>query len=79
MSIGVPVVAFNNSSIPEVTGSSAILCDNNTEFVRAVSDLVSSPSHRKALIAKGIRQSKKFSWLRAAKQTLEVIEKEGNR
>jgi len=76
MSIGVPVVAFNNSSIPEVAGSSAILCDNNNQFVAAVSEIIDSPAKRKEIVEKGVEQSKKFEWLNTAKETLKIIEEE---
>jgi len=76
MSIGVPVVAFNNSSIPEVAGSSAILCDNNNQFLAAVSELIDSPAKRKEIVEKGVEQSKKFEWLNSAKETLKIIEEE---
>lgn len=76
MSIGVPVVAFNNSSIPEVAGSSAILCDNNNQFAAAVSELIDSPAKRKEIVEKGVEQSKKFEWLNTAKETLKIIEEE---
>jgi len=79
MSIGTPVVAFNNSSIPEVAGDSAILCNNNKEFEEAVEKLLKNNDLRKTIINKGYLQAKKFNWPRTAKETLAIIEEEGGK
>lgn len=58
-----PVIASNNSSIPEVAGDAAILCKNIevSEFENAVLKL-ENINFRNDLIEKGIAQSKKFNW-----------------
>lgn len=58
-----PVIASNNSSIPEVAGDAAILCKNIevSEFEKAVLKL-ENINFRNNLIEKGIAQSKKFNW-----------------
>lgn len=73
MKAGCPVVAFNNSSIPEVAGKAAILVENNKEYIAAVELLLKDKSKRGQLIKAGYVQVKKFSWKKTAKDTLSVI------
>lgn len=73
MQEGCPVVAFSNSSIPEVAGSAAILAENEKEFVKGVEVLLQDENKRQDLIEAGCKQVKKFSWSKTAKQTLEVF------
>jgi glycosyltransferase involved in cell wall biosynthesis len=77
MAAGTPVVAFNNSSIPEVAGDAAVLCKNDKEFVSGIEKIIDNEMFRKSLIQKGYKQAVKFSWEKTAKQTLEVLEEFG--
>jgi len=72
--LGVPVVTSNCSSMAEVAGKAAILVDpNSTEsIVRGIKTVVNSELIRKKLIEAGKRRAKRFSWERAAKETLEI-------
>jgi glycosyltransferase involved in cell wall biosynthesis len=76
MASGVPVVVSNLSSLPEVVGDAGILIDPNS--VDSIADgllkVLTDNNLRENLIAKGLEQSKKFSWENTAKKTLEVIE-----
>lgn len=72
MQEGCPVVAFDNSSIPEVAGSAAILANNEDEFVKGIELLLRDNKKRDDLIEAGYKQSKKFSWTKTAKQTIEL-------
>ena len=74
MAMGAPVVAFDNSSIPEVAGDAAILCSNDKEFEAGIEKIVNDSKFRKSLIEKGYKQVHKFSWEKTAKETLKVIE-----
>jgi glycosyltransferase involved in cell wall biosynthesis len=74
MNMGAPVVAFNNSSIPEVAGDAAILCESEVEFEAGIKKLLDDKKFRKSLIDKGYRQVKKFSWEKTAKETIKAIE-----
>lgn len=74
MAMGAPVVAFDNSSIPEVAGDAAILCSNDKEFEAGIEKIVNDSKFRKSLIEKGYKQVQKFSWEKTAKETLKVIE-----
>jgi len=71
MGAGCPVVALNRSSIPEVAGSAAILCDNTN-----ISDLydkvkvLDNPKVRAEIITKGFAQAKIFSWEKCYQETI---------
>lgn len=80
MQSGVPVIATNTSSLPEVVGEAAILCDPaKTEDIRyAMKILAEDEELRSKMVAKGLIQSKKFSWDQSAKLLWESIEKTMN-
>lgn len=63
MKAGTPVIAFNGSSIPEVSGDAAILLDEVTpgKIIQAISTLEDAGTYEKLSLA-GIEQAKKFSW-----------------
>lgn len=71
MAAGTPVVAGNNSSIPEVTGECALLLeDNNIEmWVRELSQLLASSERRHELAVKGQARAKRFTWEQTASAT----------
>jgi glycosyltransferase involved in cell wall biosynthesis len=78
---GVPVVTSNTSSMPEIAGDGAI-CVDPTEVDSIVTGVESALNDRNSLIEKGYNQVTKFSWQRAAKETLELYRKtleNGNR
>ncbi|MBX2998303.1 MAG: glycosyltransferase family 4 protein [Caldilineaceae bacterium] len=74
---GVPVMCANNSALPEVAGDAAILVDPTD--VDAIADAMLKLSQdetlRQELIAKGYENVKRFSWEKAARETLAVLEK----
>ena len=74
MQAGVPVVASNAGSIPEVAGDAALLCAA-TDTLALASNLhtaISSPSVRAHLIAAGHRQLDQFSWDRCAAEMAQL-------
>jgi glycosyltransferase involved in cell wall biosynthesis len=77
MSCGVPVVASNTSSIPEVLGNAGILVDPRDveEMCRSIRDAATNPSLRADLIERGLERARHFSWQASAQETLRVIEK----
>jgi len=79
MACRTPVLAGNVSSIPEVTGGSALLVDpHDTEGIaNAIQNLVESDELRKTLAEKGFERAKNFSWSKTAAETLEVYKKAG--
>lgn len=75
MSLGVPVVTSQVSAIPEIVGDAALLVNpyNIDDLAFALSEVLTNSSLRAQLIAKGSARVERFSWERAAEQTLEVF------
>ncbi|MEM7539366.1 MAG: glycosyltransferase [Chloroflexota bacterium] len=73
---GVPIMTANNSSLPEVAGDAAIFVDPMD--VDAIADAMLRLSQdedlRQRLIVAGYENVKRFSWEKAAKETLAVLE-----
>lgn len=76
MQIGTPVIASQNSSIPEVTGEAALLFNPRSEdsMFDAMKEVLNNPSLRENLIAKGYEQASLFSWGKTVQQTIEAYE-----
>lgn len=75
MQCGVPVVASNISSIPEVCGKgNAVFFDPNNpeDMAEKIFDVVSHTSLREKLIANGLQRVKQFSWKTMAEETLAI-------
>ncbi|MDR3001294.1 MAG: glycosyltransferase family 4 protein [Fibromonadaceae bacterium] len=74
MACGCPVITANNTSLPEVGGEAAIYVDayNTEQLAHEMERVVNSESFRKEIAGKGLKQSKKFSWDKAAEQVEEV-------
>ncbi len=73
---GTPVVTSNTTSLPEVVGDAGIQvdpCDVHA-IAQAMYDVLNSDELRRELIARGLRQSKRFSNRTMAERTLEVYE-----
>ena len=64
MAHGVPVIAGNNSSLPEVLGDAGILCDttNREELGWRIQGLLASPEMADGLGLQGKLRSRQFSW-----------------
>ena len=74
MTLGAPVITSNTSSLPEVTGDSALLINPNDsmELADAMLNLIRDRILRDHLIFKGKEQASKFSWEKTAQATLNV-------
>jgi len=74
-SVGTPVVTSNISSMPEVTGGSAILVDpkDTNAIAEAVQKLISDESHKNDIIEKGLENVKRFSWEKCAREVSDII------
>ncbi|MBL7159925.1 glycosyltransferase, partial [Candidatus Microgenomates bacterium] len=75
-SFGVPVVASNVSSLPEVVGKAGVLVDPGDvkDISRGINEVLNyNELKRQEMIKKGLEQVKKFSWEKCAKETLGVL------
>jgi glycosyltransferase involved in cell wall biosynthesis len=76
MALGCPIAAGNTASIPEVVGDAALLFDPRyPDSIAAVcAQLLADAELRQTLIARGRERAARFSWERAANETLQVFE-----
>jgi glycosyltransferase involved in cell wall biosynthesis len=74
MACGVPVIASDTSSLPEVVGDAGVLVDpNDTDALAdALAALLNDDEKRAELSARGLARVRAFSWEQAARKTLEV-------
>jgi glycosyltransferase involved in cell wall biosynthesis len=74
MACGTPVIAGNNSSIPEIVENAALLVDakDAKAMENNISQILKDPDTRRKLISKGLKRASVFSWNRCALQTIDV-------
>ncbi|HUT96280.1 MAG TPA: glycosyltransferase family 1 protein [Candidatus Paceibacterota bacterium] len=73
--VGTPVVAASTSSFPEILGDSALLVNpyHPTEIAEAIHKIIRNQNFSDELIKRGYENVQRFSWLKCAKETLEII------
>lgn len=76
MTCGVPVIAANSSSLPEVIGNEEALFDPHSSQAIAdkIEQVLTQPKFASDLIGKGLLQSKMFSWDESAARAIKAIE-----
>jgi glycosyltransferase involved in cell wall biosynthesis len=76
MACGCAVLATSSSSIPEVAGDAALLVPPGDEqaLSEAMLHLLSDPELRARLRQRGFEQANRFSWIKAARQVLGLLE-----
>lgn len=76
MSLGIPVITSNLSSMPEVAGTAALTINPHDvmEISQAMVRIHSDSALRKELVQKGYENLGRFSWSRTAERTLEIYE-----
>jgi len=74
MACGCPVITSNTSSLPEVVGDAGIMIDPRdvTSIAGAMKMVLVNENLRKEMSLKGIMQAEKFSWEKAATETMEL-------
>lgn len=74
-SVGCPVIAGRNSSIPEVVGDSVVLVDvrDQEAIAKAMALLISDRSLRSEYVQKGLENVKRFSWSKCAERIAEIL------
>jgi len=77
MSCGLPVIAFNNSSLKEVIGDSGILIppEDDAELEKQILYVLENKKIKSKLKKKSILKSYQFSWTETAGKTLDIYRK----
>jgi glycosyltransferase involved in cell wall biosynthesis len=80
MACGVPVITSNTSSLPEVAGEAALLIAPRDigGLVKAIQLTLADEQTRTEMRDQGVQQAAKFSWEKAARETLLVYSKAAN-
>jgi glycosyltransferase involved in cell wall biosynthesis len=76
MACGVPVVASNAGSLPEVVGEAGVLIDpkNTDNLAKGIIKVLSmNKTDYNSIVEKGLSQAEKFSWEKTARETLRVL------
>ena len=81
MACGAPVITSNTSSFPEVVGDAALQIDprDPDALADAMNAVLEDESLAATLRASGFDRVKRFSWERAARETLQVYRRVGRR
>lgn len=76
MSSGCPVIASNNTSIPEVVGHAGILLSpfDDDGFAYWMYEICTNQELKARLIEEGLKRSQMFNWEKCACETLKVYE-----
>jgi alpha-1,3-rhamnosyl/mannosyltransferase len=79
MACGTPVVAADNSSLPEVVGDAGLLvgATDVQALTRALERLVNDATLRQTLIARGLTRAMRFTWPKAAQDLLATYRRVG--
>jgi glycosyltransferase involved in cell wall biosynthesis len=74
---GLPVIAANSSSLPEVVGDAEILVDprSSVALEEAMSLVLGSPQRQANLRRRALDRATKFSWEHTATLTAEIYER----
>ncbi|MCE5307548.1 MAG: glycosyltransferase family 4 protein [Acidobacteriales bacterium] len=77
MACGTPVVAANNSSIPEVVGDAAVLVDarDAQNMASGIAEVLADETLRSKLSTRGLARAANFSWERCARETVTAYER----
>lgn len=80
MACGCPVLTSNTSSCPEVAGKAALFVNPQsiTNIASNIQQLSTNKQLQTSCTRLGFQQVKKFSWQKAAEETLKVLEKSAN-
>jgi len=81
MACGTPVLVANASSLPEVVGDAGLLLDPHDAraWAEALRAILTDNARQAQMRERGRAQAQKFSWRRAASETLAVYKKIGAR
>lgn len=76
MACGTPVITINSSALKEIVREAALLVDHAEveALAQAMHRLINDAELRQSLAARGIERAREFSWDRAARETLRVLQ-----
>ncbi len=76
MACGCPVIAADNSSIPEVMGDAGLMIDSrdDTLWKEAILLVLSDQGLSQKMTAEGLKQARLFTWQKTAEETLKVYQ-----
>jgi glycosyltransferase involved in cell wall biosynthesis len=76
MATGCPAIVSTAGALPEVTGDAAVKVDphDDAALTLAIAAVLDDETLRRELRARGLEQARRFSWERAARETLRVYE-----
>ncbi|MEI9476424.1 MAG: glycosyltransferase family 1 protein [Deltaproteobacteria bacterium] len=79
MACGCPIIASNSSSLPEVAGDAALFFTPKDvlELAHCLRRLIVDPYLRNELIVKAFERVSRFTWEKAARETLDVYRRVG--
>lgn len=74
MACGTPVITGSQSSLPEVVGEAGVMVDpyDPHNFADAMANVLSAEKLRDEMSARGLKQARKFSWDKMARETMEI-------
>jgi len=77
MACGIPVVASNRTSVPEIVGDAGILLDPEEVLglAEAIKRVLTEPNFANDLLSRGLDRAKRFSWEKTARATASVYAK----
>jgi glycosyltransferase involved in cell wall biosynthesis len=75
MAAGIPVVAARAGALPEVVGKAGILVNplSSSNIAQAILEILTSKTTQRRLRETGLSWCRRFSWRRAATETLAVL------
>jgi len=81
MACGIPVVAADNSSLPEAAGEACLLIDalDSEALAEALSRALTDSGLRQTMVKRGLAQARKFTWQRAAETLRATYQQVGGR
>ncbi len=76
MKCGIPVIASDATSLPEVSGGAALHCDpaGHAGIAKKMAAVMTDPALRKKLTNKGLARAREFTWDKTAEKFWDLIE-----
>ncbi len=77
MALGTPVIAANNSALPETLGGAGLLVDpaDAASLAAAAERIFEDSAYRNNLVALGLRRAENFTWIRCMERLLTAVDR----